>query len=299
MKLFKLLELHSKFKPEGFLQDNLGDGCLIETNRIYRAIRKASLQQGLVFSSEFNSDYLALGLTQLENILSAKKIPYFDNISILKKVEKNIPETTMWDEVIDNLKKNNVFHESCHAVARVEALKTLKVDANQDYKVLRLLLEESFANTCELLGIIDVQDSAQKIFYEISSYIYVYEARTHLLSAVKELGLQSVMKIFILSYLHSNFLYDNLSEKEFFRISRYALDGKALEIKSSKNLKALVRISFELNPRFRTLTTGFFMRLQGVKGHPESLTDFDFMSLLEKDPSYKKFLNELVSNFNF
>ena len=291
MKISKLLELDSRFNCKESLSKNIGDSFLFQHNSIFKKIRKTSLEAGFSFSSEFDFSYLALGLAQLTPILQSKKIPYFDNVTALEQVESKISSTTLWDEVVDNLKKNYVFHEACHAVARSFAEAVLLDQPTQDKKILQLLLEESFSNACELLGIIDVGDSLHRIFYEANSYIFVFESRTHLKNLVKSVGFKTTLKFLILSYLHSNYLFESIPEKNFLRMLKM-LDVDSKEV--AKNMRALSKIAFELNPRFRMVTTGFYLRLSGYNVDSKNLKNFDFISTLEADTSFLAFLNYLA-----
>ncbi len=147
MKLFRLLEQHDHWCPEGSFSEILGDGFLLEHNRLYRTIRKATLERGFILTSEFNPAYLALPLAQLESLIEKKKVPLFDNVTALREIESQIPQTSLWDEVVDNLKRNYVFHESCHAIFRTESGKVFPNSMDGELRIVKILLEESFANT--------------------------------------------------------------------------------------------------------------------------------------------------------
>ena len=99
---------------------------------------------------------LCHSVSQLEWILQKKIIPYIDNTSVLKQLNDKLPENILWDDISDNLKGNHVFHESCHAVSRSlinEFYKDPVLKTKNDFQnhTLMRLIEESFANTCELL----------------------------------------------------------------------------------------------------------------------------------------------------
>jgi hypothetical protein len=76
MKLFRLLEQHDHWCPEGSFSEILGDGFLLEHNRLYRTIRKATLERGFILTSEFNPAYLALPLAQLESLIEKKRFHF-------------------------------------------------------------------------------------------------------------------------------------------------------------------------------------------------------------------------------
>ena len=293
MKISRLLELHHQAHPEHTVEHNLGDGFLLKNNPTYRRIRCAAVNLEFLYTSDMDPAYLALPLSQLENVIRSKKISYIDNVSVLRVIEKKIPETTDWDEVRDNLKRNSIFHESCHAIAHHEACLIFAKPDHSQMLITRLLVEESFSNTCELLAIIEAEQTAHRIFYEANSYIFMYEDRVLLKDSVAVFGREIVFKFMILCYLHSNFLGDRLEDKDFERILK-SLPLAKTEPKDSKKLRAMAKIAFQLNPRFREVTTGFYLRLCGLKSGREEIRKIKFMDHLEKDDRYFNLINRLV-----
>lgn len=290
MKISRLLELHSQCKPQYSLPNCFGDGFLIQNNPIYKAVRVATINANFTFTTEVTNDYLVLPLSQLDEVLRNKKIPYFENVSVLNQIEKKIPNTTLWDEVSDNLKRNFLFHESCHAVSRTIADRIFLGDLDQQKNVLKLMLEESYSNTCELFGVVDVDQPAHRLFYEMSSYIYVYEDRVHLKDLINEIGRESSLKMMMMFYLHSNFQFESIDERALSRILKLlAIESK--EAKKIKKFRTISRIAFQLNPRFREVTSGFYLRLNGYEAN---LAAFDFMHLLETDSRFIQFIESVV-----
>ncbi len=281
------MELHQLNVHSNALPKNWGDGYLYNKNSIYRSIRKAALEHGFTYSFAPNSDYLALPLSQLTTFIESKIVPYFDNVSVLAKVENQLPLVTVWDDVIDNLKQNHVFHESCHAVARAIIANSLKTDS-----ILPLMIEESFANACELLGIVDAEDTAHRFFYESNSYIFILEERSLLKSLIKDIGIETAVQFVLLCYLYSNYLHESLSEKDIDQISQLiGLDRKS--IKNSKLLRSISKISFQLNPRFQNVTTVFYLRLCGFPVTTKQLQDTDLFAHLIDEPNLSKALKRL------
>lgn len=304
MKLTNLLDQHAKFsKAPGALKDSLGDGFLLTHNHIYKAVRTKTMAAGFTFSTKQNDAYRVLPLSQLDQILKTKVIPYFDNVTVLSEIERKIPRQTIWDDVSDNLKGNSVFHEACHAVARSFAPSLeakLQSEAKLEpmaAKALAMLLEESFANMCELLSIIDAEDQVHRIFLELNSYVYMLGDRVHLKKSASELGASQLSTFMLLAYLHANFLRD-FTDQSFQRSLAIATTGKIPgDAKQIKSLKQLAKIAFELNPRFREVTTRFYLRLNGVDTPIASLKSFDCLKVLETSPSAKKFLAEAAMLF--
>ncbi len=290
-----MLELHSKNDSPSALNKSWGDSFLLKHNAIYRAVRLQSAADGFSYQISTDTDYLALPLSQLETLLEQKKIFYTDNVSTLVKVESRIPQTTLWDEVYDNLKRNFVFHESCHAVARTQSI-LIFGPLSGDQRLIQVLLEESFANTCELLGIAHVEDASHEVFYEFNSYIFIYEIRPLIAELNKQIGFPHVFKMVWLAYLHSNFLYNRLDDKNFNKAVTY-LQIQAFDSQTAKKLKSLLRVTFELNPRFKEVTTGFYLRYAGLVKTKRNINEIDFMKTLESDARYSDYLNKMCTLF--
>ncbi len=294
MKLSRLWDQHQQFASQG-LKENFGDGFLMAHNRIYRNIRKAAQDQNFTFSLESHPFYQALPLSQLEWILSEKKIPYVDNVSVLQQIQQKIHGQIMWDDICDNFKGNHVFHESCHAVARPLSQGILKkTDLPQNLVLLRLL-EESFANTCELLAVVDAIDPVHQIFFELNSYVVMFEDKTNLKKAMQEIGDEVFMKFMILCYLHANFLTPILNDQKFEKLlSLVSKSSSDFSVPQKKSMRALSKIAFELNLRFRMVTTGFYLKLNGIATPMEELKNFDLIQTIKDRPDLIEFLNALV-----
>lgn len=288
MKLARLLEEHLKSNAAGGLKNNFGDAYLCQNNKIYANIRKACVKANFKFSTDRNEAYQALPLSQLSAILNSKVIPYIDNISVLKQIENQIPKVAVWDDISDNLKKNYIFHESCHAVAR-----SLISDRDAGDKVLNLLLEESFANTCELLAVLDANDGIHRIFYEWNSYTALFEERTNLKNAITEIGEEVFMKIIFFGYLHSNYLNDHIDDKQLQRVLRLVAKHP-FSSKQMKTIKALIKLTFTLNSRFKEVTTRFYMRLSGFNLDYDKIRKTDYLSNFENGTLYGGYVNTLI-----
>ena len=275
MKLANLIDQHQKnLNSPGALNRSLGDGYLCAKNRLYGRARKQALEVGFQFSTEQSNAFQALPLSQLEQILESKTIPYFDNVTVLEWIEKKIPKQTVWNDISDNLKGNLIFHEACHAFAHTK-LKGVE-------PALRMLIEESYANACELLAVIDADDQVHRIFLELNCYSFMLDDRVHLVNAAKDIGLPALTRFMLLSYLHANYLRDSVDVE---RVCKLALDN-SVDTKVMKNLRQLSKIAFKLNPRFREVTTQFYFKLYSV---PAKM-DLDFMAAIENSEKIREFL---------
>lgn len=281
MKILKLLEMDRACVNELSLPGCLGDSFLLKNNRIFRNVRQGCVESGFSFSDKPESSYSALPLSQLENLMKSRIIPYFNNVDVLQELENRCPAVE-WAEVSQNLKRNFVMHESCHAIAV-----NLDGGSKSPQSRLSILIEESFANTCELFGILDAEDAAHKIFYECNSYSAVFEMKTNLKKACAEIGKAEMFNFFMLGYLHSNFLFNSFSEKQFDSLLSLVADmsGVRLQPAQVKTLKALLKICFTLDYEFRTVTTGLHLKLSfGGRSFPGG--DFSYFTELMQNHSH-------------
>lgn len=286
MKLVTLLNKHAEHSLPGELPQILGDSFLLQHNKVYRQVRRQTLDLGFSFSDQFHPDYIAFPMGQLENILSEKVIPFVNNVEVLKSLNQRSSASLEWDHVVDNLKPNYVFHESCHAIARSVTIKS----TNLNEHLAVLLIEESFANTCEFFAIADAQDHTHRLFLEVNSYFTVFEDRTHLKKMIEKNGAVSVFKFMLLCYLHSNFLNERLDDQDFKKILALTKLENAPELKV---LKTLAENAFALNPRFRYATTEMYLRLNGLDIRVEDALDFDHFALIESNQNLTHFISEL------
>ncbi|MBC7741198.1 MAG: hypothetical protein H7061_03315 [Bdellovibrionaceae bacterium] len=295
MKLKRLLQHHEAHRGSHVLVDNLGDGLLCQENKIYGRIRLAALKAGYQFSAENNNFYEALPLSQLETILTKKIIPYTDNVTVLKQIEKTHPNVSDWQDIGMHLKRNYVFHESCHAVARSVA--PVQMTQSEQLRVLQMLLEESFANTCELLAVCDAGETAHQIFYEINSYSFLFEERAHLSSLLKNMNPKLVTLVLLLTYLFSNYLFDEIDDSTLKRVIKIAQSKSdaTLSVAQLKSLRQTVKLCFTLDESFKLVTTSFYLRLNGIKTDTRRHLDFDFLKYFESEKNLQDYLRTLVN----
>ncbi len=302
MKLTHLLEQHNKFKDQG-LPGSFGDGYLVVNNRFFRQVRSAALAAGYSFAAEKNDAYETFPLLQLESILLSKILPYANNVSSFEQMNPAQLAALSREDLEGNLKKNFVFHEACHGIVRNLANQVLgPMGKAQDLEsqrtvALRMLVEESCANTLELLGIVDVHDQAHRIFFEMNSYMENFENRTHLKNAFAEIGEKIVIKFMFLSYLQANFLRERITDSDFQEMVLIAAGDEKLDLKKLKTLRALGRLAFQLSERFRKQTTSFHLRLMGIKTPTSTLFNFNFLTLI-KTAALTKFMNQWVDIFS-
>lgn len=280
MTLGQLLKAHDQDQSDQTLKNGLGDAYLFHHNPVYKKIRQATVQLFYQFQTPPDNAYVALPFTQLENILESKAIPYFDNVTVLRQ----LPPTLSWLSIQDSLRKNFVFHESCHAVARskTQLLFAQKNGQNkqqdQEELIFLRLLEESFANTAELLSVIYSDQKTHRFFYQINSFTSLFEHQSQFIKASDELGPFDFFQMMMMGYIFSNFLKTSLNESEFHLICDLAFQKKPRKV-PDKALKSLLKIPFTLDLDFRLQTTPLHLQLNG---HTVDLKKISISPLLEK-----------------
>lgn len=286
MKLSNLLQKHQEITDPRALSKCLGDGYLNQRNRIFRAIREETISLGYTYSDRQNDEYLAFPMGQLENILTTKTIPFTNNVDALVALNQKTNSQLEWDHIVDNLKPNYVFHESCHAIARSKSPTNLDFQS----RLTTILLEESFANACEYFAIVDAQDHLHKAFLEVNSYFVAFEDRSNLKKIMDTTSPHEIFKFMLLAYMHSNFLNERFDDQSFKSILDFVDFKKKPD---EKSLKTLAKIVFALNPRFRYTTTEMYLRLNGISEAVENAVNFDYLKVISNSHSIHQFLNQL------
>ncbi len=299
MKLKTILEHNDQNKHPDQILNNLGDGYLMNNNCIFHAVRKNISTLGFTFSNAPNLEYVVFGMSQLENILKSKTIPYLDNTTILKNLENKNSSQISWSHLEHNLRPNYVFHESCHAIARsISENLNLRTEYNQQKEILTLitLIEESFANTCEFMATAQAKEAIHKLFLKMNSYYTDFESVTTLSKVIEVHSAKSIFKMMLLSYLHSNFLVEKISDLHFQQILQIAFENSLPKDQQQiKILRSLSKKAFDLNPEFRYTTTEFYLRMASVTQPLEKALDYDFMDLIQKNVKIQKFMNQLTT----
>lgn len=293
-RLSDLLMLDTADSNPLALRSVFGDSHLIRQNRIFRKIRETVKGFGYSFSNERSERYEALPFTCLEELLTEKKIPIVHNREAVDVVALKVPEAN-WFDIADGFRRCFAFHESCHAVAR-ETLKgasrTEIRDETSHAPVLFAMLEESFANTCELFGIMDCETDEDLALYEANSYTALWETR----DLLNEIGLDSVAFLYVmLHYLRANFLLSpDFSEADHARILKLseATMGRAYT-RESEELASLASVAYTLDENFRQTTSLLHLKLRGL---PTNLDSHDPIAEVSERPKLKSNLALLIKH---
>ena len=287
MHLLRLLEIHKQHSSSDGIEQNFGDGYLLNHNRIYRNMRKEAQLSGFHYAPASN-DQLVLPFLQLESILKNKEIPYIDNTSPIEKLVVDYPHLT-WTDIYTQLKRNYVFHESCHATARAVFMATEEKQSDAAGLALQIFLEESFANTCELIAMLDAEDAAHQIFFEQNSYTWLPEMKSLFKKVIDQNGELILMKLLLLAYLYSNLLRYEVPEKQFSEI----LDLLQVEQSNKskvREIKKLISVAFTLDEEFRTVTSALHLKLHRLS---VDLKKIDLLCELKQRPTYFEIIDKL------
>jgi len=269
-----LLEAHDRNQGDQTLKNCFGDAYLYQYNPIYQNLRKACVKLKTTFQSPPDSDYQTLPYTQLENILESQSIPYYDNVHVLRK----LPQRLDWSHLQNSLRKNFIFHESCHVMAR-DKTKSHMERADSLQLIFLRLLEESFANTIELLSIIHADNQIHQAFYEVNSFTSLFEHLGNFQKARQELGTFELFHMILMGYIFSNFLKTSLHESEFKLILDLTFKNKTRGL-NDKALKSLLKLTCQLDLDFRLHITPLHLLLSGHKVTPSDLRKIQIHDLL-------------------
>ena len=301
----RLLDAHLRTSSRNSLKRCLGDGYLLAHNRVYGNIRNVVSALGFTFSDEPScfASYDAFSLSQLPTILKERIIPYRDQVTALEKIrEVSVTALSIGNPRL--LQPNHVFHESCHAIARACSDANLPdtdhdggraLEQERKY-ALKILLEESFANSCEAIASVDVSNAIHQGFFKLSSFVdHSKQVQGYTIRAIDQIGFDATLKLIVLSFLHSNFMYEKLPRWQFLKFMDFVHDGRSprLGTAATRNLLLLARRGLRLAPGFRMFTAAFYFKFVGIRSPLEPLLDFDYLDALEKDRVYRDFLDQV------
>jgi hypothetical protein len=295
-----VLDSHFNSIQEGALEKNLGDGFLLKKNGLYRAIRQEAQRIGIGYTLDDFCDYHAYPMLALPEILVQKKVPYFDNVTSLVRLELKNPGAFRMGE-IPMRKANYVFHESCHLIAenRMSPLIGTFGAKPEQNRAFVLLLGESFANACEALGNMFIESDMQSYLYAHNSYIHLAEETVDLQRfALKELGSERLFKFVFFSYVCSNFLLSEITADHLAPMLLICGSETNQSSEAKEKLLKLFNISTKLSLQFRTLTNSFFFKAYGLGTDHEELLQFSFLKIFAKNESAIRVVDGLARLFS-
>ncbi len=268
------------------LTEVLGDQYLLGSNRIFRSIRNETLGLNFRFSNSRNELYESFPFAQLETIFSEKVIPTVHNRKAVEQIAERVPSAS-WLDIADGFRRCLAFHESCHVVARFRLESAIKIPQDPEQIVLLRMLEESFANTCELFAVMDCKDLTDLALYEANAYTALWEAK----ELFRSLDIDANVLLFtLLHYLRANYLRPN-SDLNFSSEERDIEDiYEIANIQQGHTLNDVAAICYTLDENFRHTTSRLFLRLNRL---PEDLENRSPIEQLQNNPQLIDHLKEL------
>jgi hypothetical protein len=297
LPLAELLALHDAHQPEGALDRCLGDGYLLARNSVHRSIRAAACNLGARYTTEDYCHYNALRISSLDAILTAGRIPYCDNVTILRELERHRTGRFRLHHVFE-LNRNYVLHESAHFVADRLYRPDGDVPAGTDPELavtrgmmLGVNLAESFANAVELVARFAIETEIDDRILDQNTNMRV---RPEIAPAFRELvahvGTRAAFVIVLLGYMHTNMLHDALPPDRLaivLELAECEPDALALAIR-------VLPACFKLNAGFRQLTQAFYLTYRGIETPLDQLVAFDFLSTILGSDRLRRFIARLA-----
>lgn len=302
MKLRNVLDLHDAHQSVSSLKPSLGDGYLVQNNWIYQNVRQAYLSAGGSFTTEDFCNYVVLPYAALPKIIAARKIPYFDNVSVLKEIEIQRPLHFYASDLV-RIHPNHTLHESSHCLADIWLALTLTekhskklshMSADQ-MKAFRLMMAESFANAIESFGNLPNSTPESRYFYELNSYVtHSKKIQDLLRECSQDYGNWFTFQVLYISYLYSNCLQSEVGTKTVVKIAQAVNKSSKLPTSESKpaSLLKLFNHAFDLSLEFRTQTADFYCRLMGIKSTIPQVLHVDILEILEQTTLIQDFLSK-------
>ncbi|MBK9294680.1 MAG: hypothetical protein IPM57_09600 [Oligoflexia bacterium] len=296
IKLIDLIKSHRQFVNKNTVTENIGDGFLCATNPIFNTIREEFLKYGYKFNKGA-STYFAFPLMGLDDILNQKTVPVLNNFHWLESIERqrpgyfNLQDLNHWD-----ISSNYLLHECAHCVANDITLKhinksLLKTKRGQ---LMQIFICEVFAAAVEAMGTLFLFDQTSHYFYMLNSYQKFNESQIlPRMQLTCQIGFKNVVKLYMLLFLYSCFLYLKLGKKE------SALVLKAMNVTKEQE-KAIwhfwgpnSQFEIRLNTRFRVHATGLYLSSRGYSKDVFKELNFDPVDYIIKNPSMMSVINKL------
>lgn len=300
LKLHDFLKLHDEAKHPQALIKSLGDSYLYRHNPVFKNVRDEFLKLGFTLTDQDFCHYNVLPFASLATILKEKKVPYFDNVTVLKEIESAHPKKFGIHDLI-KVKSNYTLHESSHCLAD-SFIKSLQLEdtglSTEAKKAFKLVLAEAFANTVETIANLANDTNEKRLFFELNSYAIHPKKVNQILEQTTELlGAKLTFHLIYISYLYSNCLYTELNNKTYQQVIDAVIKDANLnkKVKESAPARKMFNHAFELSLDFRLQTTRFYGAFSGIQGDVHKLLQIDIISLYAKSKSIPNFLN----HFNF
>ena len=261
-KISEILALHRSFQAEHGHADILGDAYLLKNNPIYRNIKEQALKIGCQYQEAW-PEYLLMPFHQLGQIVATKTIPYVPSARLLQKIEDTRANALSIDDL--QIPESYHLHEAAHVVAE-HAFNGYTFTDPQE-RILKAIVCESFANTVDALACASATDDTHRFFLKQNCYMHPDKKYVTVIAKLsKEFGEREAFFKTLTGYMHANFLRD---------------------WPVNKNLQPLKKLTDQLDPQFRVVTTKMYLNLEGFDGEVFELLNFSFMDVYEANPRFK------------
>lgn len=292
MFIRKVLKEDQRHRTVECLDQVLGDGLLLQKNFIYRNLRRAAIARGFVFVEAWNG-YAAASLLHLDEILRQKKIPVLRNRCWLEDIARRSKSSIALSDIPMSI-DNHHLHEAAHCIADGEVRKVPFAD--RQAKILKILIAESFANTADSLCVAIARDQAHYTFARLNTYMDDSVRTLELKRAlIQKVGFRTAHMLLMFSYLHGNFLYESVSPEAVQRCLKLIDPVRRFSAKEKDLAFRAMKLGLTLNLFFRTKTSSFYLKCQGIKGPISETLDFDFMKIIEGHRSWMALFERLTA----
>jgi hypothetical protein len=274
MKLCKALQLHKIHRQKKGLGQSLGDTYLLNHNPVYKNIRVYSNGLGFRFTKAWN-EYWQAPLLQIENIKKRKLIPFNGQVPFLEKIENSYPRYFRTNRIPFFIKSYH-YHESAHLIAG-EVLHFFSPQTN-DEKILKMLIEESFANAVEAYATGFAKYPAHQFFLETNSYqeqvavAFKFQKRARIL-----LGTRNAFLMNFYAFLYANFLIKSVSRNGLAELLAVIDSNLKTTPAVYKSCAEMMNAANTLSLNFRYQTADFSFKQMGIRTSVLKALDFDFM----------------------
>lgn len=296
----KLIALHDGHSGAHALPRSLGDGYLYTHNRVFANVRNVVQAKGFVFSRRHTSlwrEYNVLSLLCLQSILDGRVVPYCDNVSPLRRMASRsaslgLPRSVM-RFLLGNLRRNYLLHESAHCIAHHVFQQIDAQGSRVDKKtvVLDNLFAESFANATETFAASLMKTTAEKFFFNLSSFMSYIPAVKEAAGRIgSEYGLRCLFKIICFSYFFANLRYEEVTPEMSDWCVSLSLDGIGLDEEDKQPLAVLFENSLKLNEKFRDETAAVYF---GFLGCHDEFTAVYRLNLVDNSYPLSRYLDAL------
>lgn len=295
MLLKDVLEFHHSYPADQGHSEILGDGYLMRSNPVYRNVKLLAKKMGCEYVEAYPR-YLLLPFHELQTIVQSKKVPYVPSAKLMEEVEKTRPQTFAIDDV--PMPESYHLHEAAHVIADqiVGSVKTMSAQE----RILKAILCESFANTVDALACASATDDMHLYFISQNSYMKpqkkIMQAMSRLL---KDAGPRFVFILTYMTYVHSNFLAEPLPTKTIKELFAKYAPGSKPSANLIKDAQAVCTLGEKLDPQFRVVTTGNYLKLEGFDGEVYDLLDFNFQTLLVNNSGFMKAIDSLAEAIQY